>query len=525
MGRKKNIEKILIHTADEKIYESLFRKWIFDPLSYIEESIIKPYNAATGKNVFLTIQQKEAIEIIRKIVTARLKKMKNQPMNKEEIELNQKFGISIMAGKGIGKDALAAWLIIWFLHCFPYAKIPCVSVSADQLNKVLWSEIGKWLQHSLAARFMTLQNDKLFFNTSEEDMRGKRWFAFPKTANPKSSVEEQVETLSGIHEEYLMIVIDESSGIPDPVFDPLEGTLTQPCNFVFMIFNPTRSKGYAIDSQFKDSQYWVTMRWDAEESEISDKKLIERIKEKYGIDSNPWRVRIKGLPPFVDEHTLIPMDWIMEAVNREIIPLEKDPIIKGLDCGAGGDSSIIITRKGGKVFSVKRLTTQDSQVLINWANSDFLSEGGDILRVDSIGIGWAVYGGLFDRLGSKVEAADSRRQADNPEKFYNKRAEMYWSLREKFEKSLISIPEDRDLIDALSVIKVSYEGGKIKVVEKTKIKQELGRSPDEADALALSYYVSDDIIYKTQYGKAIYCHQPKPFMDLMENIPQGWLRA
>lgn len=508
--------------AKTSTYEDLFRKWIFDPLNFIEKTIVEPYNKATGRNLQITTQQKEGIEAVRQIVTARLKKANNQPLSPDEIALNRKFGVSIMAGKGLGKDAVASWIIIWFMCCFPYCKIPCVSVSADQLTKVLWSEIGKWLQHSLAAQWLTLQNDKLFFNQVKDDMKGKRWFAFPKTANPKSSLEEQVETLSGIHEDYVMILIDEASGIPDPVFDPLEGTLTQPCNFVFMIFNPTRSKGYAIDSQYKDNDYWITQRWDAEKSEIADPQIIERTKEKYGIDSTPYRVRISGLPPLVDEHTLFPMDWIMDAVNRDIQPLEKDPVVKGLDCGAGGDNSIIITRKGGKVFSVKRMTTPDSQILINWAGSDFIAENGDILRVDNIGIGWAVYGGLFDRLGSKVESADSRKQASNTDKYYNKRAEMYWTLRDKFEKGLISIPDDPDLIDELSVIKATYEKGKIKIVEKAKIKQELGHSPDAADALALSYYYDDDIVFKGMAKQGVYCYQQNL---LKQTQKEGWLRA
>lgn len=508
--------------AKQSYQEQLFRKWIFDPLNFIEKVIIEPFNVATGKRIAITTQQREGIEAVRKLVTARLKKAHSQPLSDEDIVLNRKFGISIMAGKGLGKDALSSWLIIWYMCCFPYCKIPCVSVSADQLNKVLWSEIGKWLQHSLASKWLTLQNDKLFFNQVKDDIKGKRWFAFPKTANPKSSIEEQVETLSGIHEDYVMIVIDEASGIPNPVFDPLEGTLTQPCNFVFMIFNPTRSKGYAIDSQYKDNDYWITQRWNAEESEISDVQVIERIKEKYGIDSTPYRARVLGLPPIVDEQTLFPIDWIMDAVNREIQPLENDPVIKGLDCGAGGDKSIIITRKGGKVFGIKRLTTPDSQVLINWASADFQSENADIMRVDNIGIGWAVYGGLFDRLGSKVESADSRRQASNTDKYYNKRAEMYWTLRDKFEKGLISIPDDPDLIDELSVIKATYEKGKIKIIEKAKIKQELGHSPDSADSLALSYYYDDDIVFKGRANQGVYCYQNS---GLNNPLKEGWLRA
>jgi len=216
-------------------YERLFERWVLSPYDFISEAIIEPYNKAVGKEVKITTQQVAGIEAIRELVVARLKRLNKQAMTEREVELNKKLGVSIMAGKGIGKDALAAWIIIWFMSCYPYCKVLCTSVSADQLNKVLWSEIGKWLQNSLARNWLTLQNDKLFCHTIPKDIIGKRWFAFPKTANPKSSITEQVETLSGVHEEYMLVVVDEGSGIPDPVFSPLENTLTQPCNFVFMI--------------------------------------------------------------------------------------------------------------------------------------------------------------------------------------------------------------------------------------------------------------------------------------------------
>ena len=186
-------------TPFEVIGEDIFQRWIVDPVSFIQEIIITPYNEVTKMNVFMTTQQKNAIEAVAELVQARLKKFRKLPLTEREVELNNKFGVSVMAGKGLGKDGLASWLIIWFLSCFPNCKIPCVSVSQDQLMKVLWSEIAKWLAYSPAKAWLTLQSDKVFFNEVDDDLKGKQWFAFPKTASPKSSVEEQVETLSGIH--------------------------------------------------------------------------------------------------------------------------------------------------------------------------------------------------------------------------------------------------------------------------------------------------------------------------------------
>lgn len=498
----------------------LFKRWMIDPLLFIETMIIKPYNESTGKSIAITGQQREAIGVVSALVKAKLKKSYNGELSEEERGLSKKFGISIMAGKGIGKDSLASWLILWYMMCFPYCKIPCTSVTADQLNKVLWSEISKWLATSPLKEFLVLENQKLYYNDPDKSKRGKRWFAFPKTANPKAGIEEQVETLAGIHEDFVMVVIDEASGIPYAVFEKLESALIGCCNFAFLIFNPGRSTGYAIDTHGKDADYWIPLQWNAEESEISDKQLIESMEAKYGRDSNPYRVSVLGLPPIVDETTLFPANWVMDAVARDITPLENSPVIKGLDCGAGGDKSVIVTRKGGKVYSIKRLTTPDSQVLINWALGDYATDNADIMRVDNVGIGWAVYGALYDKIGSSIEAADSRKTADNPTRFANKRAEMYWTLRDQFEKGLISIPDDKDLIDQLLATKAVYDSGKIRIIGKAHVKKTLGHSPDELDGLALSYYYDDISLTKRPYD--VYCHQ---MTATGGSGADGWLRT
>lgn len=502
--------------------ERVYRHFILNPLDYIQRMIIEPYNAANNTAYEITEQQKDGIEAVRKIVTAKLKKHGKQPMTKQEQEDSKKLGVSIMAGKGTGKDSFVSWIMMWFIDCFPYPKIPCTSVSAHQLNTVLWSEIAKWYSTWGARNTFTLQNEKFFRNDLEKDIAGKRWFAFPKTANPKSSVQEQTETLAGFHEDYVLVIADEAAGIPEPVFDPLEGTLTGRCNFMILIFNPTRSKGYAIDSQYKNAEHWLTLRWNSEESPIASKANIERIKAQYGMDSTPYRVRVLGLPPIVDEQTLIPMDWLLDAIDRDIQPFEKDPIIKSLDCGAGGDKSVMVTRKGCKIYPLKRISTPDSQVLINWAQADFQADGADILRVDNVGIGWGVYGGLHDRIGSRVESADSRKQASNTDKYFNKRAEMFWTVREKFEKGLISIPDDPDLIDSLSAIKATYDKGKIQIISTKQIRKELGHSPDDAASVALSYYYDDDIIFKSKANQGRYCHQDS---GLKNPLKEGWLRS
>src|SRR5262249_15610852 len=134
--------------------------------------------------------------------------------------------------------------------------------------------------------------------------------------------------------------------IPDPVFRPLESTLTRMCNLCLLFFNPTRAKGFAYDTHNRDRENWMAYRWNAEESEIVSKDSIERLEKKYGRESNTFRIRVLGLPPLSGENTVIPWEWIVDAVDRELEVVSDDPTIYSLDVGAGGDESCLLHRAG-----------------------------------------------------------------------------------------------------------------------------------------------------------------------------------
>lgn len=473
------------------------KKWTEHPIEWVRDTFTPFENGGMG-DVGLSRQQEGAFHELGKLIGAKRKLAMGVGLSKEEEEYAGKIGISIMSGQGTGKDFFAALCILYFMSVFPNPKVPCTAPSAHQLKDILWSEISKLMRKARKSHPEARQTvlEELFEWQSEKvflkEKKGKEWFAVARTINTKASEDEQAETLSGFHEDFMLFVIDEGTGVPEPVYKPIEGTLTGKLNIVLMIFNPTRSKCFAVNSQYTDSKRWVCLRWNAEESELVSQSHIEGMREKYGEDSNTYRIRVLGLPPLSDTDTLIPWDWIDDAVTREIVPLDGDPIVKSLDCGAGGDKSVIVTRKGGKVFPCKRKITVDSTDLIGWALLDMDAEEADAMIVDVIGIGWGVYGVLNEKRRAKVHSVDSRGRPDNARQFANKRAECYWRLREAFEKKIISIPNDMELIDQLGAIKYKLDNvGKILIFRKEELKKLIGHSPDEADALANSYAFSD----------------------------------
>lgn len=497
--------------------QKLFKRWRDNPEAFINEAL-----KFKEKGFELTTQQKDCVEQIRKLVSAKVKSGSGQKLSAEEEIYSKKIGISIQSGKGTGKDAILALLITWFMTCFPNVKIPCTANSGKQLKEVLWSEIKKWLKDTPVDDWLKVQSEKIFMKLPNKDDWGKRWFATARTVNVKASADEQAETLQGFHEDYQMFVIDEASGVPDPVFKPFESTLTGLCNFIFMVFNPTRNIGYAIDSQTKYRKDWICLHWDAEKSELAEmpqfKAQIERMENKYGRDSNAFRVSVSGLPPISDSDTLIPWDWVMDAVDKDMVLEPDDPLVFGVDIGAGGDKSVIAMRRGGKLERLLFNNSKNTMEVTGWVSMNIEEYEPKATFIDVIGLGNGVYNRLRE-LGRRVYAVDVRNVARKPDRFKKLRDELWFNLRDQFESGIISIPNDDELISELSTIKFA-EGesdGKVKIEGKQELKRRGLSSPNNADALMMTYYMPDSVFRPQKRER--YSFDKKPEVEL------GWMAA
>ena len=501
-------------------YIKKIKEWGQDPLLWVEDIFS---DAIARKELRITTQQKQAFIAFGEIVRAKLKMDEGKELSDKERVLAKKFGLSIQSGNGTGKDCFAAIVILFFLFCYPHPKIVATANSAKQLRNVLWSEIKKWMNLSnkidsedpasktILESLFEYQTEKIY----EKGDGGATWFAEAVTINTKATDTEQAEGIAGRHARFMLIVVDEASGIAESVFNKFEATMTSPMNLMLIIFNPTRGKGYAIESQ--NSPHWVALRWNAEDSEIVPKEHVERIEEKYSKDSNPYRIRVLGLPPSSDTDSLIPYDWIMDSVDREI-DNKNEPSLMGVDVGAGGDKSVLLIRKGGKVESITRYNEEDTMKLVGHTAQKINSANVDATLIDIIGIGKGVYDRLRE-TGHRVFSVDVRRSARLDFRFQRLRDELWWKVREEFEKGTISIPNDKEIIDQLSSIKYEIDpSGRVKIESKKQMKSRGQHSPDESDALCLTFSVND----------AIFRAKTKPIDGWdEEEVPQAasWMSA
>jgi hypothetical protein len=94
---------------------------------------------------------------------------------------------------------------------------------------------------------------------------------------------------------------------------------------------------------------------------------------------------------------------------------------------------------------------------------------------------------------ARIEAINVGAQARDKEKFYNRRSELFWGLRERFKQGDISIPKDDMLLSQLTALRYFYTPrGQIQVESKDDLKKRRPQgakwtSPDRADALMLAF--------------------------------------
>ncbi|WP_373069840.1 hypothetical protein [Sulfurimonas sp.] len=392
----------------------------------------------------------------------------------DAIDGNGNPNISIRSGHGTGKTAGLAWLILWIGHCFKDVKMPTTAPVSAQLTNILLPEVSKWNKRSfppMAALVEVQSLDVKFANGNH---------CFARTAR-----KENTEALAGVHASLVVYIVDEASGIDQAVFDVIEGALTGDNYLFIMTSNPTRTTGTFFDSHNKKRKNYKCLHFDSSKSKNVNKKWVAQMAEKYGEDSDVFRVRVKGKFPKTNNSGLFSTDIVERAMNR--IGDKSGPHVLAVDVARYGDDKSAHCRREGLYthpfeMRAKQSTTETTGWTINAINKHKI----DGTVVDTIGIGAGVYDQITNQ-GYYCIDGNFGLSADE-DTYLNKRAECFFRLRESLDKGL-SLPDDDELLEELVCITYSFtEKGKIKIKPKEEIKDELGRSPDKADALALTFF-------------------------------------
>lgn len=314
-----------------------------------------------------------------------------------------------------------------------------------------------------------------------------------------------------------------NSSIPSAVFNSIDTTLTGRNNFMLMLFNPTRTSGYAFDTHFHSelSKHFIKLHWSTEDSSLVTKEYIEVLCNRYGgRDSNQFRVSVLGIPPTSDDNSLIPFIWVQDAKDRYI--KKEGKAVIGVDIArSGGDSTVVCVRYGGYVEGFYKIVKIDTFDVVNEVMKIAKEKDAECICIDSTTVGAGIYD-TIRRIFPKTYGVEFGR-ASRDIKFRNLRAELFYRVRGMFEKGMICLPDDENITVQLSTIRFTDENGKITIELKDKIRQRLGgSSPDYADSLAISMYV-DDNIYRNS-DKEIIDPYDLAFQQARQSMTKGsWM--
>lgn len=396
--------------------------------------------------------------------------------------------MGITSGHGIGKTALAAFIVCWRMSTAPAMRGTVTANTNAQLQTKTWSGIQRWTKLLINRHWFDITSERMWRKGEKDD-----WFVNPLTCREQNS-----DAFNGQHAitSTSLYVFDEASGIPNAIWDAAEGGLTDGEPIFIPMGNPLRRSGKFFDISYgRDRKEWKMRPISAEDSEFANKKQIAKWALTKGVDSDFYRVRVKGLPPKADDLQFIDGDRVRAAMDRPAVFLPDDPLVCGVDVARGGlDDNCIRFRRGNDARSIKPIripgsATKDSSKLWNKL-SQLLDEGvGGVpiaaMFVDGTGIGGPIVNRLQE-LGH-VNVYEIGFGDESPDSHYaNMRAYMWGRMRDWLLRG--SIDDDDQLEVDLTGPGFHHDKSDRYVLEsKEEMKARELDSPDDGDALALTF--------------------------------------
>jgi hypothetical protein len=396
---------------------------------------------------------------------------------------------AIASGHGVGKSALVSWLILWAMSTFEDTRGVVTANTETQLRTKTWPELAKWYHLSINKHWFVFTATRLY---SAAPNRAERW-----RVDAVSWSENNTEAFAGLHNKgkRLLLIFDEASAIADQVWEVAEGALTDPgTEIVWCAFgNPTRNTG-RFHECFGDLRHrWRTQQIDSRtvgDDGTNHVQIVEWIQD-YGEDSDFVRVRVRGMFPRASALQFIPSDLVATARTREPRSNYGDPLIMSLDVARGGaDNNVICFRRGLDARTIPPIRipgseTRDSMRLVSKVIDLIQEHKPDAFFFDGTGVGGPV-GDRIKQLGYNVLEVQFGSASPDP-RYANMRAYIWGKMREWLQAGG-AIDDDLILEQDLTAPEATHDKrDKIVLTSKEQMKKDGLASPDDGDALAMTF--------------------------------------
>lgn len=456
---------------------------------------------------------------------------------------------AIKSATGTGKTYTFARIVYWWLDCWENSKVFTSAPKEQQLELQLWAEMSQCFYKFKRIRpFAEMSYLKLRVHAKDKRF-SESWMAEGFVAGVRAS-EESTTKAQGLHGDRMLIITEETPGMPWPTMNAFINTSTGDNNRILAAGNPdnvTDPLALYIDKNKKVQVIQVSgydhpnivLGKTVIQGAVSQMSIDERI-DTYGEDSWFFKSRIRGITPEQSKDSLIKYDWIMSCIPKSRhwsgpIPADFSYNSCALDV-ANSDTGDMGAAAFGRrnhllylnefrcpnathlayniIYSPLELSERKYQDYGLPKITDYEIEH-ELIGVDPVGIGAATVNAFKD-LGYDVQSIqggqdDSLIPSDAEGKpmyrFSSRRAQVYYLLAQDLlhRRIIIDIGKENSklldqLIVELVVIKMKIQGGVISIDSKEDIKKKLGgKSPNLGDVFAYWNY-SRRGTNKTGYG-------------------------
>lgn len=411
----------------------------------------------------------------------------------ESVDRNRRTAVK--SSVATGKSHIASRLVGWWLDRAPLGEAFVVTSAptATLVRAILWRYISQMHKSAGLAGRVTQTEWKI----------GSELVAFGR-----KPADYDETSIGGIHAAQVLVILDEASGVPSSIWDSAESITTGEACRILAIGNPD-DPASRFAEVCRDDSGWNVITVSAFDTpaftgervphEVS-RNLVARswVEEKrldWGEDSPLWSSRIEGQFPTQSNDQVIRASALAQC---RLVELSDDGVVQlGVDCGAGGDHSVIRERRGPVAGRVWRSQHADPKRLVREIVDAIDEAGATVVNIDGAGIGWGIVGWVketltaLDRRGVEVYGTNTGTAATRPSEFVNLKAEMWWDIGRRGSEDKawdLRAIDDRTAADLLTCKWALDTRGRVKVESKDDVRKRLGRSPDDADALLLAYH-------------------------------------
>ena len=404
----------------------------------------------------------------------------------------------VVTGNGVGKTYLASLAVTWWVDVHPDNDTSVVTTATNwrQVKNILWKEIPR-------AKGKAAVRGKVGANAEWKVDGRKDPIAFGMKPDDKDE-----SGFQGVHDQYVLVVIDEAGGVSKEIFTAADAITTNKHARILAIANPNDPSGYmaeVYESEIKKDpkdRIWNVIQFGAFDSpnftgekvpsevasRLVQKSWVEERKKEWGEDDPRYKARVLGQFPELSDDGLFNLGRTLQSMqmHKDYEYNTNAPVRLGVDVARyGSDFSVVTKCQDGYIEVLGKYKDKSGPELSRIVGDLAREHKAAEIRIDAIGVGESVMDNIDTYVddGTVVYAIKGSNMSPDITKWINYRAAMYDFFSRDVSLGNVSLPDDDELYSEMRVIRYAYRGSALKIESKEDMRKRGIHSPDILDAV------------------------------------------